>query len=115
MRIFCAAMLLASAGLYFAYGKFSNKAATTDDAAERLKALKKKFGTEFDELVDRFQKADTAAEKKGIQTEAKELAVITAEKVRKIAEADPKSETAFEAAQFALSRLVKIGAVVGDA
>jgi len=109
MRMFCAAMLALSIGLYAVYNRDVPNAAAADDSAAKLKELKTKFGEEFDDLIKRFEKAGTVAEKKGIQAEAKELATLTAEKVRKVAEADPKSDTAFEAATFALGRLVPIG------
>lgn len=112
MRAFCAAMLALSVGLYFAYDR--SQGAVADDAAAKLKEQKAKFNEEFDELVKRLEKATTAAEKKGIVDEAKELAIITAEKVRKTAEIDPKSQAGFDAALFALSRLVDIGATGPD-
>src|SRR5438067_9258723 len=97
MRLFCAAMLALSLGVYFTYDRFVKGAAKPEEQAAKLKEQKRKFADEFDDLIKRFEKASTAAEKKGIQGEAKELAVLTAEKVRKIAEDDPKSETAFDA------------------
>ena len=113
MRLFCAAMLALSIGLYATYDQFV-KGAPPEDQAEKLKAQKKKFGEEIDDLLKRFEKAATLADKKGIQAEARELATLTTEKVLKIAEADPKSETAFEAASFTMSRLVSIGATGPD-
>ena len=116
MRLFIAAMLVLSLGLYLACApgpgadRNPEPPAKPEDQAEQLKTQKKKFGEEFDELIKRFEKAATVADKKGIQAEARELATLTAEKIRKIAEADPKSETAFEAASFTLSRLVTVGA-----
>jgi thiol-disulfide isomerase/thioredoxin len=112
MRLFCAVMLLAGVGLYVGYGKFVK--ADSKEQADKLTKLKKKFGDEFDELATRFQNASSPAEKKGIQAEAKELATLTAEKVRKIAEDDPKSPAALDAAEFTLSRLVPVGAAGGD-
>jgi len=109
MRVFCAAMLVLSVGLYATYDRFV-KGAVADDEAAKLKEQKRKFGEELDELTKRFEKASTPAEQKGIKAEGRELATLTAEKVRKIAEADPKSETAFEAASFAIGRLVLYGA-----
>ena len=79
-------MLALSIGLYFAYTTFVKGAAKPEDQAEQLKTQKKKFGEEFDELIKRFEKAATVADKKGIQAEARELATLTAEKIRKIAE-----------------------------
>ena len=114
MRLFFASMLALSLGLYVTYDKFVKGAAAPEDQAEKLKAQKKKFGEEFDELLKRFEKAATQADKKGIQAEARELATLTTEKVLKIAEADPKSEAAFEAASFTMSRLVSIGATGPD-
>jgi len=107
MRIFCAAMLALSVGLYVAYDRTAKAA---DDPAEKLKDVKSKFNEEFEDIIKRFEKAPTAADKMGLKAEAKELATLTAEKVRKIAEIDPKSATGFDAALFALSRLVPIGA-----
>src|SRR5436305_1265551 len=111
MRVFCAALLIAAVGLYVAFGGNRKDAATaaTDDQGDQLTKVKKKFGEDFNDLADRFKSAKTAAEKKGVQTEAKELAVITAGKILKVAEADPKSDTALDAAAFALNRLVPIG------
>lgn len=110
MRVFIAVMLLASAGLYVAYAKFVKEPPKDGPQAEQLAKLKKKFGDEFDELVKRFQAASTGAEKAGIKSEAKELGALTAEKVRKIAEEDPKSGAALDAVEFGLTRLVPIGA-----
>jgi thiol-disulfide isomerase/thioredoxin len=110
MRLFCAAMLALSLGLYLAYDRFVTGAPKADDQAAKLKAQKTKFGEEFDELLKRFEKAATVADKKGIQGEARELAALTAEKVRKIAEEDPKSDTALDAVSFTMSRLVTVGA-----
>ena len=89
MRVFCAAMLVLSVGLYATYDRFV-KGAVADDEAAKLKEQKRKFGEELDELTKRFEKASTPAEQKGIKAEGRELATLTAEKVRKIAEADPK-------------------------
>src|SRR6476660_4571386 len=114
MRLFMAGMLIVSLGLYLTYDKFVKGAAKPEGQAEKLKAQKTKFGEEFDELIKRFEKASTTAEKKGIQGEARELATLTAEKLRKIAEDDPKSEAAFEAVMFTMSRLVTIGATGPD-
>jgi thiol-disulfide isomerase/thioredoxin len=113
MRLFLAAMLLASVGLYVGYNRYV-KGDTKAEQADKLTKLKKKFGEEFDDLRTRFQSAPTAAEKKGIQAEARELATLTAEKVRKIADEDPKSPAALDAAEFALTRLVPVGASGAD-
>jgi thiol-disulfide isomerase/thioredoxin len=109
MRIFCAAMIALALGLYIAYHQTA-KATVADDSAAKLKEQKAKYDEEYDELVKRFEKAANTAEKKGILAEAKELATLTAEKVRKIAEDDPKSTTGFDAASFGLGRLVGAGA-----
>jgi thiol-disulfide isomerase/thioredoxin len=112
MRLLCAGVLVVSVGLYAAFANTKEdppKDAQTGDQADRLQAVKKKFDEEFDDLRKRFTAATTPAEKKGIQGEARELAVLTAEKVRKVAEEDPKSETALQAAQYALGVLVPRG------
>ena len=113
MRIFCAAMLTLSVGLYVAYDR-TVTAAVAEDPAAKLKEQKTKFNDEFDDLIKRLEKATTSAEQKGIKAEARELAIITAEKIRKIAEIDPKSDIAFDAASFALGRLVQYGATGPD-
>jgi thiol-disulfide isomerase/thioredoxin len=95
--------------------KDAPKVEKADGQADKLKELKKKFGAEFDDLQTKFQKAETPAEKSGIRAEAKELAALTIGKVLKIAEEDPKSETALEAAQFTFSRLLPLGAAGADA
>lgn len=110
MRLFFASMLALSVGLYATYDKFVKGAAAPEDQAEKLKVQKKKFREEFEELEKRIEKATTQAEKRGIIAEARELSTLTAEKIRKIAEADPKSEAAFEVATFTMSQLVRYGA-----
>lgn len=111
MRVLIAVLAL-SAGLYYfacAADKKDSPSKPTEQG-EKLKALQKKFTEEFEGLLDKFKSATTAEEKNAVKTEAKELAVLTAEKVTKIAEEDPKSDAALDASVFALSRLVPLGA-----
>jgi thiol-disulfide isomerase/thioredoxin len=109
MRLFCAAALVLSIGLYVTWDRYV-KGAAAEDTAAKLKEQKNKFSEEFDEIAKRFEAAETQAQKKGIKAEARELATLTAEKIRKIAEVDPKSDVAFDAASFAVTRLVTVGA-----
>jgi len=109
MRLLCGALVALSVGGYIAYNQVVTGAIKDENQAAKLKALKAKFDEEFDELDKRFQKA-TEAEQTGIQTELRELATLTAEKARKIAEEDPKSQEAFETVVYALSQLAKLGA-----
>jgi thiol-disulfide isomerase/thioredoxin len=118
MRSLIAVVLIISVGLVVGYNRNSHvvgeAAAAVEDRPAKLDAVKSKFKSDIDELVTRFQKATTAQEKKGIQTEAKELAVLTAGKVLKVAEENPKDDVTAEAIQFAFFNLVPIGASGAD-
>ncbi len=82
---------------------------TKVERAVKLDALIKKFDKEMDELKSRFNTATTPAEREGLRTEAKELAVITAQKALAMAEADPKDETGFNAALFVVEKAGRFG------
>ena len=114
MRSLVAVVLIIAAGLLIGYARNnrvgSEAAAAVEDRPALLDAVKSKFKEEVDGLVTRFQKAATPQEKKGIQTEAKELAVLTAGKVLKVAEENPKDDVTVEAIEFTYFHLVPIGA-----
>lgn len=113
MRLFCGIMIALSLGLYVAYEQYvsgASAAVSEEEQATKLKALKARFDEEVEELDKRFQKAATEAEGKGIQTEFRELATLTAEKARKIVEENPKSQAAFDTIMFTMGHLAKIGA-----
>src|SRR5215831_18970867 len=105
MRLLCAAAMLLALSLF---------AVRADDAdakarADKLAALKKKYETELADLTKRLDKAEDAAAARGIQAEMRELAALTAEKVIAIAQANPKDETGFAAAEFILQSAAKVG------
>lgn len=105
MRLLVAIAVSLAAGLFVA---------VADDRADKLEALKKKFDAEYAELRQRYQNA-TPEEARGIQTELKELAVITAQKAVAIAEDDPKGTTGFEAAAFVIEKTGRFGGKELDA
>jgi thiol-disulfide isomerase/thioredoxin len=117
MRALITVVLIISTGLLVGYARnnrASNEAVAAEDRPGKLDAVKSKFKSDLDDLVTRFQKAETPAEKKGIQTEAKELAVITAGKVLKVAEENPKDDVTLDAIQFTYFNLIPIGAGGAD-
>ena len=123
MRLVFAAALTITAGLFAAHADDKKDAPkkdapkdapAADPRAESLKAVRGKFQEEFDEILKKFQAAKTAEGKNGARTEAKELASLTVGKVLKVAEENPKDETALAAAEFALTRLAPLGVAGAD-
>lgn len=110
MRLLCAAALSLSFGLWLAYAEDKKPADPKNERATKLAALKKTFEDENKELVARLQKAETPVDARGIQAEMRELAILTAGKVLKVAEGDPKDDLAFEAVQFILQTCGRVGA-----
>ncbi|MBA4067377.1 MAG: hypothetical protein C0501_27440 [Isosphaera sp.] len=109
MRLLCAAATAASLGLLVACAddkKTDPKPA--GDPAARLAALKKKFDAGMADLRDRFEKA-SPADKRGIQAEARELAVISSQTALEIAKADAKGEVGFDAAAFVIEKAGRFG------
>ena len=104
MRLLSATILSLSFCLLAAGGK-----APQDDAAKKFAELQKKFKEEETELLKRLRAA-AQADRAAIRTEAKELFVLTAEKAVKLAAEAPKSDTALDAAVFAIERLATFGA-----
>jgi peroxiredoxin len=104
MRLLVAAAVSLSIGLFFAFAQDGK------ERSAKLEAMKKKFDTEMADLKDRFGKSTSAAEKKEIQAEARELAIITAQKALELAKDDPKDAAGFEAALFVIEKAGRYGA-----
>ena len=104
MRLLVAAAVSLSIGLFIAC------AHDAKDRSAKIDAMKKKFDTELAELKDRFEKSTSAAEKKEIQAEARELSIITAQKALELAKDDPKDAAAFDAALFVIEKAGRYGA-----
>lgn len=109
MRLLCAAALSLSFGLWVAFAQDTKPTETKADRAAKLEELKKKYEATFKELKERFASAPPA-DKRGIQAEMKEEAVLTIGKVLPIAEGDPKDETGFAAAAFIVQTAGQVGA-----
>ena len=110
MRMMCAAGISLALGLFVAIADDKKPADTKNSRAEKLAALQKKYDKELDELKKRFSTAKSDEDRRGIRDEARELTVLTARDVMKIAEEDPKDETGFNAASFILNNAGMIGA-----
>lgn len=108
MRLLCAAALALSLGLWVAFAE-DKKPADPKDRAAKLADLKKKHDAAVKELSDRLAKAEPN-EKRGIFAEIREEVLLTAGKVIKIAEEDPKDETGFAASAFIVESAGKVGA-----
>ncbi|OWK45180.1 TlpA family protein disulfide reductase [Fimbriiglobus ruber] len=104
MRVLIATVVTLSVGLVFAF------AGDAKETAEKVEALKKKFDTEMADIKDRFEKATTAADRKSLQSEARELSIISARDALELAQDDPKGAAGFEAALFAVKRAGAFGA-----
>jgi thiol-disulfide isomerase/thioredoxin len=112
MRLLCAAALSLTLGLWLAFSGTGKPVSAADDKADRsvkLEELKKKYDATFKELLERFNKAE-AGDKAGIRAEIREETLLMAEKVLKVAEADPKDEVGFNAAAFILEKAGQVGA-----
>lgn len=106
MRLLCAAAIALSLGLLVAWA--DDKKADPGERAAKLEKLKKKFDTEMEDLRKRFEKA-SPADKRGIQAEARELAVISAQSAVEIAKEEPKGAVGFEAAAFVIEKAGRFG------
>src|SRR5579883_264409 len=110
MRLLCAAALALSFVLRIAWADAKKPANAKTDRAAKLAELKKKIEEENKELIAKLQKAETPVDARGIQAEMRELAIITAGKVLKVAEENPKDEIGFDAAAFIVESAGKVGA-----
>ena len=108
MRLLCAAALFLSVGLVPA-----DDTKPTDRAGQ-LAALKKKYEAENAELVAQFEKASNPGDRRAIQGEMRELALLTAGKAFELAKADPKDAAGFDALAFVVRTAGKFGAAGGD-
>ena len=104
MRLLVAATVSLSLGLFVACAQDAK------DRTAKLDAMKKKFDKDFNELKDRFTKSESPAEKKEIQAEARELAIITAQKALELVKDDPKDAAGFDAALFVIEKAGRYGA-----
>ncbi len=118
MRILIATVFAATVGLLAACAGDPKAPADAPKAdatrAEKFAALKEKFKDEEGPIKQRFADA-TPKESRAIQTEAKELYVLTAQKAIKLAAENPKDEVGRDAAVFALTRLMNFRVTGEDA
>jgi thiol-disulfide isomerase/thioredoxin len=101
MRLMCAAVISLSLGLFVALAE--------DSRADKFKTIQNKFEKELGELKKKYDKAKDAPEQKGIREEARELTILTARDVLKLAEADPKDSVALDATLFIVSKTSMFG------
>jgi peroxiredoxin len=99
MRSACVIALSLSVGLWFVTAQD-----TKPDSARvaRLAAIKKRFADENKELTASFQRAEDPSDKRAIQGEMRELALLTASKILDFIGDAPKDDTSLEAATFML-------------
>ncbi|MCS6865767.1 MAG: TlpA disulfide reductase family protein [Gemmataceae bacterium] len=108
MRLLCAALLSLACGLWVAFADDKKANEPHNDRAAKLAELKKKYETTFNELRERFAKAEPA-DRRGIQAEIREETLLMISKAIKIAEENPKDAVAFDAVAFILEK----GGMVG--
>jgi thiol-disulfide isomerase/thioredoxin len=99
MRLFCAAAVSLTLGFFVA---FADESKPTDDKdrSEQFAALKKKFDNEFAELEKKARAATDPTDRRAIALEARELTIITAQKVLDLIGDDAKGPAGFEMLQF---------------
>ena len=114
MRLLCAAAISLACGLWVAYADDKKPAEPAGDRAAKLADLKKKYDEKFDEMLKRLQKAESPADARGIQAEIREETLLTAGKVLKVAEENPKDDVAFDAVSFIIEKAGRVGATGGD-
>ena len=101
MRLALVAAFLTGAALITPRGGAQD--APADARASKLKDIQKAFSEEFEGLKKKISTVKTPAERNGVISEAKELAVLTTEKLAKLAAENPKDAVAFDAARTALT------------
>ncbi len=77
--------------------------------AEQLAKLQSRFDEEMADLKKRFEKADDA-DRRGIQVEMKEQAIISSQSAIELAKEEPKDATGFAAALFVIEKAGQYGA-----
>ncbi len=109
MRLLCAAAVSLALGLFVAFADDKKPADSNTERAANLKKLQKKFDDKFEELKSQYEKAKTVSEQNGIRAELREEALIAAQDAIKIAQADPKDATGFDAAIFVIEKAGRFG------
>lgn len=109
MRLMSAAAVSLIVGLLLAFADHKQPEDTKASRADQFKNIKKKFDTEIDDLKRRFNSAKDMAEQRGIREEARELTILSARDVLKLAEDDPKDATGFDAAAFVVEKAGPFG------
>ncbi len=94
----------------FADGKKPTAPEPNGERAEQLAKLRTRFGDEMADLKKRLDRADSDADRKGIETEMKELAIISSQSALDIAKEDSKDAAGFEAALFVIEKAGPFGA-----
>lgn len=101
MRLFCAAAISLTIGLFLAIAD-DKKPIGEEGRAEQFTAIKKRYDQELTDLKKRFMKTSDAATRMGIREEVRELVILTSRDVLKLIESNPKDDTGFNAAAFVL-------------
>jgi thiol-disulfide isomerase/thioredoxin/cation transport regulator ChaC len=99
MRVLCAAAVSLTLGLLIAFAKES-RPLDDKDRAEKFAAQKKKFDTDFAELEKKARAATDPTQRRVIALEARELSIITAQKVLDLIGADAQTPDSFDMLQF---------------
>jgi len=111
MRLFCAAVSLAF-GLFaaFAEHKKPDSAEAVSERLDRLTKLQGRFDEEMADLKKRFERATSDGDRKGIEVEMKEQAIISSQSAMEIAADNPKDAAGFAAALFVIEKAGPYGA-----
>ncbi len=108
MRVLTAAVSL-SFGLLLAVAD-DKKPEPNNERLGQLARLKTRFDDEMADLKKRLERADSDADRKGIQVEMKEQAIISSQSAIDIAKEDPKDAAGFAAALFVIEKAGPFGA-----
>ena len=96
-------------GLLVAFAD-DNNPESSDERLGQLARLKTRFDDEMADLKKRLDRADSDADRKGIQVEMKEQAIISSQSAIDIAKEDPKDAAGFAAALFVIEKAGPFGA-----
>ena len=108
MRLLTAAVSL-SFGLLLAIAD-DKKPEPNNERLDQLARLKARFDDEMADFNKRLARADSDADRKGIQVEMKELAIISSQNAIDIVKEDPKDAAGFAAALFVIEKAGPFGA-----